>query len=110
MGIGSGRDRRVGSEFSSAIAVGSGRVNVFPGRVGSGPRKVTRGQLCIVLMDHRVVLFVRRGTQTFGQVHERESTEIEVMELKPTEMGDHDEIKPNDKSPRSLMPGFRTAS
>ena len=25
---------------------GSGRVNVSPGRVGSGPRKVTRGQLC----------------------------------------------------------------
>ena len=33
---------RVGSDFLSAIA---GRVNVSPGRVGSGPRKVTRGQL-----------------------------------------------------------------
>ena len=48
MGEGSGRgSSRVGSDFLSAIAgrVGSGRVNVSPVRVGSGPRKVTRGQL-----------------------------------------------------------------
>ena len=43
MGEGSGRGSgRVGSDFLSAIA---GRVNVSPGRVESGPRKVTRGQL-----------------------------------------------------------------
>ena len=43
--MGSGRVAgRVGSDFLSAVA-GSGRVNVSPGRVGSGPRKVTRGQL-----------------------------------------------------------------
>ena len=36
MGEGSGRGSgRVGSDFLSAIAVGSGRVNVSPGRVGS---------------------------------------------------------------------------
>ena len=33
---------RVGSDFLSAI---TGRVNVSSGRVRSGPRKVTRGQL-----------------------------------------------------------------
>ena len=36
---------RVGSDFFVAGRVGSGRVNVSPGRVGSSPRKVTRGQL-----------------------------------------------------------------
>ena len=44
-----GKDRvvgRVGSDFLSAIA---GRVGSMFRRVGSGPRKVTRGQLCVVL-------------------------------------------------------------
>ena len=38
---------RVGSgqTFGRQSRVGSSRVNVLPGRVGSGPRKVTRGQL-----------------------------------------------------------------
>ena len=43
-GHGSGR---VGSDFLSAIA---GRVESTYRRVGSGPRKVTRGQLC----DHLI--------------------------------------------------------
>ena len=36
---------RVGSGQTFVGIRGSGRVNVSPGRVGSGPRKVTRGQL-----------------------------------------------------------------
>ena len=36
---------RVGSGQTFVGNRGSGRVNVSPGRVGSGPRKVTRGQL-----------------------------------------------------------------
>ena len=46
MGEGSGRGSgRVGSDILSAIA---GRVGSTFCRVGSGPRKVTRGQLCDV--------------------------------------------------------------
>ena len=46
MGEGSGRDSgRVGSDFLSAIA---GRVGSGQRFVGSGPRKVTRGQLCTI--------------------------------------------------------------
>ena len=46
-----GKDRaagRVGPDFLTAIA----------GRVGLGPRKVTRGQLCYVLMTGSPILFV----------------------------------------------------
>ena len=39
---------RVGSDFLSAIA---GRVGSTFRRVGSGPRKVTRGQLWVTLKD-----------------------------------------------------------
>ena len=48
MGEGSGRGSGwVGSDFLSAIAgrVGSGQCFAGSGRVESGPRKVTRGQL-----------------------------------------------------------------
>ena len=46
---GKGRDAgRVGSDFLSAMA---GRVNVLPSRVGSGPRKVTRGQATNALVS-----------------------------------------------------------
>ena len=60
MGEGSGRGSgRVGSDFLSAIE----------GRVGSGPRKVTRGQLWYVLFavadpDHLV-----GGGDFFGRVN-----------------------------------------
>ena len=52
--MGEGSDHgwgRVGSDFLSANR-GSGRVNVSPGRVGSGPRKVTRGQLWVRHCEH----------------------------------------------------------
>ena len=43
---------RVGSgqTFCRQSRVGSGRVSVSPGRVESGPRKVTRGQLWLILL------------------------------------------------------------
>ena len=45
-GSGSGSGRvGLGQSFCRQSPVGLGRVNVSPGRVGSGPRKVTRGQL-----------------------------------------------------------------
>ena len=62
MGEGSGRGSgRVGSDFLSAIVgrVRSSRVNVSPGRVDSGPRKVTRGQLCCK-NEYRVMGHIRK--------------------------------------------------
>ena len=49
-GSGSGRVGS-GQTFCRQSRVGSGRVNVLAGRVGSGPRKVTRGQLWVVISE-----------------------------------------------------------
>ena len=82
MGEGSRAAGRVGSDFLSAIA---GRVwsgQGFAGSVGSGPRKVTRGQLCAdaatmlqldcaepepvrFRADHRFLFFIRSNTTRF---------------------------------------------
>ena len=48
---------------------GSGRVNVSPGRVGSGPRKVTRKQLCSNPRQHEHCLYYR-------ELHGRQETDI----------------------------------
>ena len=59
IGEGSGRGSgRVGSDFVVGNRGSSGRVrvNVSPGRVGSGPRKVTRGQLWCVAINKCLIM------------------------------------------------------
>ena len=83
MGEGSGRGSgRVGSDFLSQSRVGSGRVNVSPGRVGSGPRKVTRGQLWIPLKIHLAKLHNHQNNNIFMvflTVHESRITRNHVF-------------------------------
>ena len=54
-----GKDRVAGRVRLLVSNRGSGRVNGLPGPVGLGPRKVTRGQLCLIEVRVEVAAHVR---------------------------------------------------
>ena len=70
MGEGSGRGSgRVWSSHTFCRHI-AGRVNVSPGRVGSGPRKVTHGQLCATVSDSLAELHLNRMVHAAGAAAE----------------------------------------